>query len=498
MPRHRTSDVYRRLAGITLLSVAAIMAFYAIRYEHTQRVRVAEDARAQAKLFSIEDANLIHRIVLQGPGASTFELERQGTGETAWMLVQPRAVVAEASTIDALLHQWLDLRQIGQVPLNPEHPVDKQRFGLSPPAYTLRLEQAAQNGHMPVIQTLLFGKTNGFDGSVYVQREDQTAIWRVGQQILPHLQQDLYKLRDKRLAIFAANDIVDIEVKPHPLGPGFKLHQVDTQHVELQKPLRAPASIHAFEDLCSALATLHAKSFVAETSPPNKRHLFGLRQPRFDVELTLKDGAHYHVHVGEIQIRGQTHGFARLVDDDAPILELGSDWLLQQLREPVRHFRDLRVVPVALAAIAKLHVQHGTEKVTLVRTHISNTDDIVWHNAADPNAPLQQGRILAFLNQLTSLQATKVVDEKPTAHSLQQHHFHHPQFEVELYDGHDTLLRSVAFAVAQDGQSVFATTDAKTRIDMIAPAQQQELENLWQHVTMDPNATPTTTTVTPH
>lgn len=495
MARKTLSLLVQRLLSAGLLVVCAAAALWLVLEQQHRDTAAATRAKSALRVFDIQRADAVTHISLQTPTNGSFELVRDGQGDTAWHLVAPTAVLAEASSIESILKSALQLEQTQLVSPGspgPQSATDLSIFGLSPPRFVLSLTCGGAVGATASTQTLAIGKRNTFDRSLFVQREGAQNVAIVPGEFLSVVDRNLYQLRDKRVALIDAAHIKRLVVAAHNFGPGYALERADDGFY-LQKPISALADTEQVEALITALTSLRGKSVVAEAANQTQLSLFGLQSPRFVVSVWRdnQDAAEKpstQLHFGEIQMRGVTHTFARSNDDAEPVWELGSDWVMQKLRQDAQTLRDMRVVHVDPDKIAQLTVRTDAGAQHFARTHGADGAWQPWHLSGNPNQAIHPSLVAALVARVVHLKADKIVEEHASAKALRQCGLHKPHFEVDLLDDNDHLLASLLMGTThKDG--VFVTTDNKQRLDQIALRAHDEIAAAPQTY-FDTDATP--------
>ena len=111
------------------------------------------------------------RVVVSFDGQTT-ELEREdGAG---WKLVKPVRAKADALVMDALISQLQTAKFKDTLDEHPDEPTLK-KYGLDAPRFVVTAT-AVVNGEARSVK-LVGGAENTFDGSIFVQRDDQPAVY---------------------------------------------------------------------------------------------------------------------------------------------------------------------------------------------------------------------------------------------------------------------------------------------------------------------------------
>ena len=386
------SLVKKRLLSIAILMTVCCLAVGGLVWQQDRELAAQEAKESAQKLLSLDKARL-SEVRLTVP-AGTFVVNRTGLGSDAWELRAPLQTPADAMVIDGIIQAAIDLRstvRVGQAP-NPGDAkaaaapaFELALFGLEPARYSVIFK--TQDGNS---QTLLVGKKNTYDGSLYVKRADTEDVGMVSGDFAYQLDQDLFKLREKRPVILAADDVVKLQVTPAK-GPGYTLERGE-HGLMLTAPLRSAADTGAVGQVLGALSGLRAKSFAAESATtPAALRPFGLDKPAYTAVLHLKDQRVITLLFGELSLAGQSHSFV-MEQGDHPVLELGSDWASKKLGLTDQQLRDMRVLAFDKDAVRTLSIVHGQESLTFTVGRDEKTGAETWNATAPAKAEVQSGK----------------------------------------------------------------------------------------------------------
>jgi hypothetical protein len=493
MRRPLWTDAWRRTAVLVTLTAALCAAGAALWRQQQNQIAHGAAHTAGRRVFDFGDPNAVTEVVLTHGTKERYVLVRDANETTRWSISSHRDILAEASGIEALLHAALTLQADRTVLPDTAGgaSADLYAFGLAPPAHSLTLSGWQPQSPALHAQTLHIGKTNSFSNTLYVQREGEAEIAVVPASFLYPMTRDLYQLRDKRAAVFATDAVQQITVAPTPYEAGYTVVRSGDGY-RLTSPRAVAADRGEVDGLLTALATLRGRQVVAEDADAVPLSPFGLQRPRFDVTLQLQDTSLVRLLFGEVQLRGASHIFVRQAARHTPVWELDSDWPMQRLRQGGGALRDMRLLHVAAADVARLTVHHGKTTQTWLRQGLSG--DLSTKTRADGAAtwvlaPPRDGgvqgaqqassdtqpaarlisaaQIETMVLRLTHLKAARIAAEQATPEQLRHAHLHRPRLEVDLLDAGEHLLGSLLIGDAvADG--ALAVTDAKTRLDVLA------------------------------
>lgn len=471
------STIKKRLLSMAMLITACCAVVGGLVWQYRQELAQQEAKQSAQRLLTVDKARLAE-LTLRTPTA-TFVAHRTGTGHEAWQLSAPLATPADSTVLDAMVQAALDLRntaRVGQAPdsdqakANAVPPAELGLFGLAPARYSLELK--TQDG---AAQTLLVGKKNAYDGSLYVKRDDIADLAMVSGDFAYQLDQDLFKLREKRPAVFAAEDVVKLQVVPAQ-GSGYTLERGE-QGLALTAPLHAAADAAASTQVLEALSGLRAKHFAAESATtPQALHPFGLDKPSYTAVVQLKDQRVITLLFGELSLGGEGHTFV-MEQGEHPVLELGSDWAIKKLGMDAHALRDLHVLAFQPPAVEELTLAHGSQTLTFALTRDKKIGTETWRATAPVQAPVQSAKISALLYKLSNLRADSVAHESPSAADVTARGLDDAELRIDLRGAGGESLGSVVFgALDGDGSDKrFVTTDKHARIDRVASSAVEDI-----------------------
>lgn len=474
--------IQRRLLSLGALCIVAGGALALVVWQDNKSVATQEQKAAAQKLYDLTKSDDIKTMTLTTPNGS-FTIDHVGAGETAWQLSAPRQTMAEASTVDAMVRAALDLRSTGRVggkgpaddmtgQVTP--PPDLAIFGLAPPAYTLSL--TGRDGHT---ETLLIGKKNSFDGSLYVKRADKPDVALVAGALEYQVDKDLFKLRDKRPVIVDIQKISRLTVTPKE-GTAYTIERHGADSFVLTAPFAAPADEPQVTGILTALANVRAKSFVAEDASADSLRHAGLEAPVVRVQLAQKDGPTATLAFGQVQLPGdkEIHTFVHREGDGpgAAIIELGSDWAVKTLRTTPQALRDLHVLAFERDAVKNLTLTEGKNVLHFTKTHDAAQNRDVWSMTKPDASKAQSAKVESLLYKLWNLKGDSLVKENPAAGELQAYGLAEPSVRFELGDQDGKPLGAILLG-REMGEQRFATRDDHAAVLTVSKTALQDISS---------------------
>ena len=465
----------RRAVGLIGLMTALCGAVAVAVWQENSSVARLERKEAAQKLFAATSLTDVKSVALTTP-QQTLTLEHRGTGDDGWRLITPLAVLAEGTTVESMVKAAVDLRTTGRVGgAGPDDdgthpaatPADLSLFGLAPPRYTLTLTDP--NGQS---QTLLVGKKNAFDGSLYVKRADQTEVALVPSAFAYQLDQDLYKLRDKRPFTFDNNAVKTLEVTPRH-GTAYRIERRGADAFALTAPLQAAADEAFVSVLLTSLTSMRASHFVAEDASKVDLGHYGLADPTVRATLTLQDGTQVALSLGDIAVAGTTHFFAYRPDaPTTPVFEVASDWPSKKLGIDPLELRDMHVTRFERDAVQAVKVQDPANALAFSKKHNDKDNVDSWEPKGMADTKVQSAKVAALVYQVWNLKAEHIVSDAPKPHELTAHGLDTAGLHIELATADGQLLGGLVLG-HEDGDNRFATDSNRTHIFTVAKSATQ-------------------------
>ena len=445
------SMVQRRLVSLGALMLITIGVGSAVWWQNQWAGDKAQKQQVAQQLFSTQEAAKIREVRLNTP-TGTYVVKKEGD---AWQITAPHAAAADSSAIDTLVRAALQERVTARVggsgpkdDMTQTVPAvaDLSVFGLAAPQYTLSLIND-QN----VTESVLVGKRNTFDNSLYVKRSDHDDVGLVAGNFLYQVNKDFFALREKRPVPLTLDAIDEITVKPEH-STGYAMKRVKDRFV-LTAPLQTPTDNIAAENIAGALTGLRAKSFVTEQAPSSAMEkTFGLDKPQYVVRVTTQDKQAYTLRLSTATLEGGTRYFA-MADAGGPVLEIGSDWAQKKLSTPLNQLRDKHVVASVRESVRAIEISRGNQHVTLAAVLGNKLDDgmqpLQWHLEGPKGQEVVPNKVDGLLFALENLKGEDIAADVPTSVERAKFGLETPALHVVLKD--DTGQVITGLRVGQSG-----------------------------------------------
>ncbi len=445
------SMVQRRLIGLGALMLVTLGVGAAVWWQNQRVDDKAQKQQMAQQLFTTQDAAQIREVQLATP-TGTYVVKKEGG---VWQITAPHKTGADPSTIEALVRAALQERVTARVGGGgPKDDMTKSVaqvsdlgvFGLAAPEYTLSLTDA-QN----VTETVLVGKRNTFDNSLYIKRSDRDDIGLVAGSFLYQVNKDFFALREKRPLPITLDAIDEITVKPEK-GLGYAMKRVKDRFV-LTAPMQTPTDNIAAENVAGALTGLRAKGFATERPPSFAlQKTFGLDKPQYVVRVTTLDKQAYTLRLSTATLEGATRYFV-MADAGGPVLEIGSDWAQKKLSTPLNQLRDKHVVANVRDSVRRIDISRADKNVTLTAVPDAQKDgdaqQLQWRLGGPEGQPVVQNKVDGLLFALENLKGEDIAADVPTPVERAKFGLEAPALRVELKD--DTGRVLTGLRVGQSG-----------------------------------------------
>ncbi len=456
--------VQKRLLGMGALVAASVAAAYVVYWSDERAEADKKADAAEKKVMTFANTSQVREIELSGEkGSYRLVYEALADGSSRWLITEPVRTAAEASTVDGLLDALAALSRTGKV--EGEGAKELSLFGLDHPRYLLTIKDAAGKS-----ETLLAGKKNSFDGSLYVKHPDDAFVSLVGGGLEYQLEKDLFGLRDKNLVTFKSDEVTKLSVSLSQKRPGYSLEKRDGIWM-LTDPKETPADSVQVSAMLSALSSVAAKGFVVESQTPVDLKAAQLDRPEADVRLALPSGElrllFSQVEQGK---QGESARYYATVAGGGPILELSSDWALGKLRLKAEDLRDRHVAIFDRQSVGTLELEKNGVRLSFTRK--PEGDGETWEMTAPEQHKAQDATLAGLVYRLWSMKAKHVAVEKAGDKELKDAGLDAPVATVVLKRPDGTPLVRFAFG-KQEGENQLVT--AGTRIDVVDKSLLEEI-----------------------
>ena len=339
--------------------------------------------------------------------AETTTLARDPDGR--WHLTAPMQAAADATVVQEVLRQLQTARMQSMVVAKPSAE-ELQKFGLSPPHFRVEAQSASGTGSF----TLEGGEENPYDGSIYVRRAGEDAVYSAPGGLRFALEHTPFDFQDKALlpVDFAEVRRVDVNARKHR----FTLARTREDRWELlENHSHSPADTGTVRSALDGLKAQRAVALVKDS--PEAREQLGVSAP--SVELTLTDTTGNTVHLRFARTKTDGLPATAVLREEAHLVVLGvlQEAALGLFDRAANDWKDKSVLTFSLDAVRALVFVPGSggTPFALERVKADEAAAVSWRLRDASGRPAQGWKVSALLWSLRNLkvQATPDVQMKP-------------------------------------------------------------------------------------
>jgi hypothetical protein len=372
-----------------------------------------------------DSALTLDRVTVTAKGDTTV-LERL---DGAWRITSPVNAAPEKMAIDALTSLLVAALTRNRI----EERADEAalvRYGLKPPRFTVHaLAHVGDDASRKKELTLLGGVENTFDGTFYVQREGESAVYSAEGGVRWALDKSTYDLRDKAVLDLDEGVVKSIAVKT--ATNQYALERDLVNQWKLVRPFAAEADPGSVSSIFTALKGERALSFP--TDSPEARQAFGLEKPQVDATFTLASGDPVRIRLSTSADAGASAWALREGPGGAVLAELPTTALQDLDRNPL-DLKDRSLLRFKSDAVAKLTLRlaEGTVLVAQKSIALDGGPSDAWVLTAPVQGPAKKFRLGQLLYTLNGLRSAALLEEKPK--SLAKYGLDARSRELALFD----------------------------------------------------------------
>lgn len=401
------SQTAKTLAGVVaLLALAAGVALYAWRgvYEHDTHT-AAKKAHAE-HLFAPQHFG--ERALDGGLAAANFTkltityqaqttvLEKRGA---SWRLVSPVQAAADRFVLDGMLSH---LQQAKFQTALEEHPDEAtvKRYGLDAPTFVLEAEAQVGDASEPRTVKLEGGQENTFDGSIFMRRNGQPAIFTAEGGVRYALAKTTFDLRDKQPMALEEAALVQLSVKSR--ASDWAATRGADGLWRFTRPFKESVDPTAFTAMISSHSAMRAQLF-----PSVEPAVFDA--PLVDVSATLQNGSLVRLRFARVAGDAGERLLGLREDADGRTVAEFNPGLIALERNPM-DLKDKAVVRFKKELVTRIVLRSDYGEVVLSKAGASVES---WEVIAPRVGKAKSFKVSALLWTLASFKATGWVDEPP-------------------------------------------------------------------------------------
>jgi len=372
--------------------------------DHDERLFAPHKVGEKQPDGGIPAANFV-KVTVTARGESTV-LERK-PGEP-WTIVFPVKARADAIVMDGLVSQLQTSKFKSTVEEKPDDAA-LAKYGLKTPEFSV--EAVAEVGDAKEQRTVKLegGIENTFDGSVYMRRGGESAVYLAEGGVRWSVARSLFELRDKEVLAFEEPKLTSISFRTK--DNDFTLARNAEKQWAITRPFEALADAQTITGMLGALKGERAQAFPQDTA--DARKALGLEAPLVDATFTLEDGKTVRVRVGKPAGDGGDKLYALREDAGGAVLAEMQPTLTSQLLRNPKDLRDHTVLHFKKETVSKVvfHNADGSELVAEKGVPGGAAND--WRITAPIVAPAKTFKIASVLWTLAQLKAPEFGEENP-------------------------------------------------------------------------------------
>jgi hypothetical protein len=377
------------------------------------------------------------RVVLEsGDDSTTVELQPSGT----WRIVAPVVAPVDMFHMDSVVSQLSSGRMKGIVDEAPDEEA-LVRYGLSPPAFVVRATAQPKGGGEPREFVLRGGAENSFDGSVYLQRDDDPRVYAVQGGVRFGLEKTTYDLRHKEL-MEVDKSVRHVEVSAPTFRYVLEREGEDGEsRWRITRPAPLAADKQAVEGFLVGLRGHKATRFLVDSTVERTR--VGLDKPVATAVIRPDVGDTVRLSLSRVQEEDRQREYLlRAQGHESTLVEIEPGAIAALDRDPFA-LRDRSVLTFDRDKVARLVFQRGKDpRIVVERSKPENGVGEDWRVVEPQQGAAKKFKLSSILWSLGSLRATAFLDENPK--SWAKWGLDKPEREVVVLDAAGKPLATLA------------------------------------------------------
>jgi hypothetical protein len=343
------------------------------------------------------DRKDVKTVELRGPGGQVLAAV-QAKGPEEWQLAQPREAPADREALTGLLEKLRTAKVKEFVADAGKRPAD---YGLDRPTQlTLVVGEEASR----TTRTLRFGKVVPEKKAVYAQREGESGVLLVDEELWKAVPASAAALRDKTVFAYDRTKVERVELES-PKGKVALALQDGKWRITAPAALRADEG--AMSEMLFRARDLRAQDFVAEDA--KRLGAYGLDKPRVRLSVWEKEAKEPKtLLLAPAREKDRAYaaalgaGTAGVVSVDAKAME--------GLAQGVADLRDRSLAEAFdIKAVHRVAIQRPSLTLTLDRTGQTEED---WQLSAPKKGKARGGRVSELVWTLRNLKWKDLVAEQ--------------------------------------------------------------------------------------
>lgn len=396
---------------LVVLALAAGLGGYAYFGVFQKDQREAEKKEHETRLFAPQQQGErapdggaataeFRKLVVTFKGEVTT-LTREPGGP--WRIVSPVQARADKLVLDGLTSQLQSSKFKAALEEHPDA-ATLAKYGLDTPQFTVEAE--AEVAGAPRRVTLRGGIENPFDGSVFMQRNDDPTVFTAEGGVRYALARTTFDLRDKQL--FAVDEAKVRAIATRSKSNDWALARGADGLWALTRPVAEPADGVKVSALLGALAGEKAQRFLDDGEAARKAS--GFDAPEVDTTLTLDDGATVRLRVARAPGADTLYGL-REDAEGAVLAEVTPNAKHADLN--LNELKDKTVLRFKKELVTKIAFRDGAGAEVVVQKDAVDASADAWRVTAPRAGKAKVFKVTAALWTLGGVKAQAVGEEHP-------------------------------------------------------------------------------------
>ncbi len=335
--------------------------------------------------------------------------------ETEWNLLEPIGAKGEKGAIEKIISDLNDLKVDRFI---AEEAEDVSIYGLSQPQIeaTVTLDDGAE-------KSLLIGREE--DGSVYVKRASDKAVYSVNAESIGKLKKEAVDLRDRTVVAFDRNLVEKLELKSagrsvvmekkqEESKPGFTKAE---EFWEITEPEVVKADKSTVDEILKKLDELKVDEFASDD--PEDLGIYGLSQPQIQVVISAKGSEPETLLVGKK--KGESVYVKTASEKSVYLVDAG---IVDDLSKGLLDLRDKEVLEFMQGDVKRLELKRKDKTIVCIKQEND------WRIIEPVKQKAENYKVDSIISKLDGLEVEKFVAEE--ASQLSEYGLDQPDVEVTL------------------------------------------------------------------
>lgn len=245
------------------------------------------------------------------------------------------------------------------------------------------------------------------------------------------------------------------------------LKRVGKESWRIISPVSTPANNDTVKSMLDRLKRVKIELTLKESALKKKE--FGFQEPQGAIAIELKGGKKYKLVISK-RTPDSLYAYAYREDKKKPVVI--DSMLLDDALKKIDELREKRVTKFDKERVERLTLKHPDETVVCVRAGDS------WKIAKPLRTSADESSITTILDKLSTLEASKFVDDKPTREAIKRYGLEKPSFiaEVQLKGGKRPIWLHVGNKSTEDAAKLYACSSFGRSVFLVDEATLKEIK----------------------